>query len=688
MADRDVFDLPLLRGERFGALVLARVVVAAGLLTVLVSACCAALAPLGLWTPALALPLLLVLTAVAVRLSAPVSVRPLPVWTSLTLVGLALGTALWAGLTHTQQVLPRRDAGSYAQAATVLATVHRTPLEVPARLVGTALSVEGVTLASPAFYQVGSLPAPKVQPQFLIGAPAWYSVGRWLGGTTGMLVTPALFGGLAVLAVGLLTAAAVGARWAPLGSLAVAVGFPFLHTARATYSEPPALLVLLAGLLVLTAATQAGGRGRWRNARRLGLLAGVLVGGAAFVRADALRETILLLPVAALLVVRRDGPGWSLLAGAGVSTGLAGVAGLGLSYRYLGDIAASLVPLLVGGVVLAAGMAVVVLLARRGAHLPAPVCRVLPWASPAGVLLVGAVLATRPFWTTVRQSALDPGARVVAGLQARQGLPVDGGRTYAEQTLEWTSWWVGPAAVAVTFLVLAFAAQRLATAWVAAQPLPAWTGAAVVAFGSSVLTWYRPGITPDHPWADRRLLVSLAMVAVCSVGACAWVTRWAARRMPATVLALVGLAAPVLLIGPSLLATWPHRAERVEAGEVAAVDTVCAAFAPGEVALMVDDRAANEWPQVLRGTCRVPALSLTSAVRRDDAARRSAVASVRVAVEAAGGRLVLLAADSPDRLGGRARRTLDVTVLEDARLLERRPDHLVALPLQVWLAPA
>ena len=38
-------------------------------------------------------------------------------------------------------------------------------------------------------------------------------------------------------------------------------------------------------------------------------------------------------------------------------------------------------------------------------------------------------------------------ARVVAGLQARQGLPVDGGRTYAEQTLAWTSWWVGPAAV-------------------------------------------------------------------------------------------------------------------------------------------------------------------------------------------------------------------------------------------------
>jgi hypothetical protein len=30
---------------------------------------------------------------------------------------------------------------------------------------------------------------------------------------------------------------------------------------------------------------------------------------------------------------------------------------------------------------------------------------------------------------------------------------------------------------------------------------------------------------------------------------------------------------------------------------------------------------------------------------------------------------------------------VDVLVREDARLLERRPDSTVALPLQVWLAP-
>jgi hypothetical protein len=110
------------------------------------------------------------------------------------------------------------------------------------------------------------------------------------------------------------------------------------------------------------------------------------------------------------------------------------------------------------------------------------------------------------------------------------------------------------------------------------------------------------------------------------------------------------------------------------------------------VALMVDSRAANEWPQVLRGQCGIPSLSTTSALRKDDAALAAAVAQVRQAVGERGGRLVLLGADSAEAVGalsgGQVQQVLDTTVREDARLLERRPDHLVTLPLQVWVAPA
>ena len=34
----------------------------------------------------------------------------------------------------------------------------------------------------------------------------------------------------------------------------------------------------------------------------------------------------------------------------------------------------------------------------------------------------------------------------------------------------------------------------------------AWVPALVVAAGSTLLPLLRPGITPDHPWADRRRL--------------------------------------------------------------------------------------------------------------------------------------------------------------------------------------
>jgi hypothetical protein len=677
--------------------VLTRAVVSLALLTVLGAAACALLARLGIWQPLVAFPVLLVLLAVSVRVSAVVPARPLPVWSAAMLVTLAVGATVWAGVTHAEQVLPRRDPGSYYQASVNLAQQHRSPIRVPADTIGgpQVLHIPGVTLESPAFYQTGSAAEPSVQPQFVIGPSAWYSVGYWLGGPGAMLWAPAVFGGLGVLALGLLVSAVVGPRWGPLGALATAICFPLLHVNRSTYSEPPAVLVLAAGLLVLVAATDRGERGHRRHARVLGAVAGVLVGGGGLIRVDALRETVLLLPVAALLVVRRNGAGAPLLWGAGAATLVSAVAALGLSHRYVGSIAASLVPLVLLGVLLAVLAAGVVHLARRGVRLPAGLRERLPRACAALVLLAGVVLATRPLWRTERQSAADPGSRVVAGLQLRQGLPVDGGRTYAEQSLAWTAWWTGPVAVAIALVVLAFAAHHLARAWVRGARLPAWTGPCLVGLGSVLLTWARPGITPDHPWADRRLFIVLPVVIVCVVAAAAWLTRWSTRRMSPVVLVVASLGTAGVLLVPEAMATLPHARERVEVGSVEAARSVCRTLAPGDVALMVDGRAANEWPQVVRGTCGVPALSLTAPVRRDDARRAQAVGAVATAVSASGGRLVLLAADSPRALTlppgspvrvGSPVEVTDVLVREDARLLERRPDTTLGLPLQVWLA--
>ena len=63
-----------------------------------------------------------------------------------------------------------------------------------------------------------------------------------------------------------------------------------------------------------------------------------------------------------------------------------------------------------------------------------------------------------------------------------------------------------------------------------------------------------------------------------------------------------------------------------------------------DVVLAVDSRAANEWPQVVRGQCGRSALSTTSALRKDEAALAESVAAVAARVEEGGGRLLLLAA--------------------------------------------
>lgn len=646
------------------------------------------LASVGAWLPWLVLPLAAVAAVGCGRWADGIPARPLPVWTAVLLVTVAAGAGIWTAATHAEQVLPRRDSGSYLQSAISMAETHRRV--VPAHLgpAGGAevLDIEGITLSSPAFYEVGAGQEVAVQPQFVIGPGAVWSLGVWLGGPAGAMLLPALASALGLLGLGLLSARVTGARWSPVAVLGVALLFPVLHTARSTYSEPLAMVTLGGGLLALVIAAS---QGRSEASSRAALLAGILVGGTAFVRIDGLRETILLVPVAALALAQ--GQRWprAVVLGAGASTLLAGAAALWQSNEYLGTIAASLLPLLGLGALLALVTAALLQWQRRGGSLPQRFSRILPDVLAAGVVVTGLFLASRPLWQTVRQSPDDPGSRVVAGLQLRQGLTVDGGRTYAEQTVAWLSWWVGVPALVIALAALAWSIRQVAARWTAGEVLPSWTGPLLVASGSSVLTLWRPGITPDHPWAERRLLVVLPFVVLLCVSAAAYAVRHLARRAPVALAAAAGVALVAATLVPTVVATWPHRGERVELGELEAVEGVCAQLGEDDVVLAVDSRGANEWPQVVRGQCGAVALSTTAALRRDEAALAESVTALAERVSASGGRLLLLAADSPDVLErlspGAVRPALDTTVLEDARLLERRPDALVTLPLRVWI---
>ncbi|WP_404384235.1 hypothetical protein LL946_01945 [Knoellia locipacati] len=680
-------DLPTTTLERGAGHWLQTIVLGAATWVVAMSLLAVVLAGLGAWFPWLVLPLAAVVAAGCGWWARGIPARSLPVWTAALLAAVSIGAGIWTAATHSEQVLPRRDSASYLQTAISMAETHRRVVPVDAASAGgpEVLGIEGITLSSPAFYEVGSDEEPSVQPQFVIGPGAIWSLGVWLGGPSGAMLLPALASAIGILAMGLLTARFGAPRWSPVAAAGVALLFPVLHTARSTYSEPLATITLAGGLLALSVAARRSARG---EIGRAALLAGVLIGGTAFVRIDGLRESILLIPVAGLALAQ--GQRWmrATLLGAAVSTALAGLAALWLSNQYLGTIAASLLPLVGLGVLMGLAAAALLWWQRRGGGVPQRISRVLPNALGVAVVLLGLFLASRPLWQTVRQSPDDPGSRVVAGLQLRQGLTVDGGRTYAEQTVTWLSWWVGVPGLVIALAALAWAVRTATVCWTQGEPLPSWTGPLLVGAGSTVLTLWRPGITPDHPWAERRLVIVLPFVVLLCVAAAAYAVRHLSRRAPVAVAIAAGVALVAATLVPTAMATWPHRSERVELGELAAVEGICRQLDERDVVVAVDSRAANEWPQVVRGQCGRAALSTTSALRKDPVALADAVTTLATALEERGGRVVLLAADSPaalESLGVTVRPALDTTVLEDDRLLERRPDHLVTLPLRVWL---
>ncbi|PPK97777.1 hypothetical protein CLV92_103312 [Kineococcus xinjiangensis] len=679
-----------------------------------VAAVCALAVPLVLldaWRPWTAVPVVLVLGALAARIGWQVPAPAAPRWAVLLTLGVAAGHALWAGATRAEHLVLRRDAGSLANYAHHLSVHGGLPVDPSLRALGgpEALADPNVTVASPAFYEVGTGADVTVVPQFLLGAPALFSLGEWAGGWTGLLLVPALLSGAAVLAVAGLAGRLVGVRWAPLAAAVTALAQPVLHAARSTYSEPPALLLLAAAAALLAAACASRGT----TAARLGGGAGLLFGGAGFVRVDALREVLLLLPVVAVLLVRRHPAARALLAGAVATTVLSGAAAVALSRPYLATIWGSLLPLLALTVLVALGCAVAVRLARGGFLARVGVLRSprLPdvVAGLLAVVLLG--LASRPLWLVVRQDPEDPGAKLVAGLQQRQDLPVDGGRTYAEHSVDWVAWYLGWPAVVVAAVVAVVLLRRLVAALRSGAELPAWSGPFAVALGSVLLTLYRPGITPDHPWADRRLVpVVLPAVVLLSVAGLAAALRWVgawragelrAGRVPARLVPVVAGVGAVLLLAPAAAATAPVAGLRTERGQVAAVRTACRAFSPGDVALAVDSRARNEWPQVLRGVCGVPAASIVvpSRLGRPGSpavvqAQRAAIDRAARRVREAGGRPVLVAADDPAslvRLGvpeRAVRQAVRISTTEDERVLEERPDGAQRIHVGLWLAEA
>jgi hypothetical protein len=261
-------------------------------------------------------------------------------------------------------------------------------------------------------------------------------------------------------------------------------------------------------------------------------------------------------------------------------------------------------------------------------------------------------------------------------------------------SLRWVFWYAGVPAVVLGTLGAALLARRCLRG-----RAPSWTLPLMV-FGWIIVTvLYRPAIYPDQPWASRRLvpavLPGLILLAV-------WGSNWLVSRVRrhghhrVAGGALAAFCAAVLLVPPAVTAfglgirhggplgvrpvAHGLAVKRTYAGEIDAVNRLCAAIPPDSSVVIIGKRAGHQMPQVIRGMCGFPvAVVLYPQV--------SSMKQVIRGIVQAGRRPVVLAR-TPAELapyGGTATQIMALRTRQDPRTLAVPPEATTGWDPDLWM---
>ena len=480
---------------------------------------------------------------------------------------------------------------------------------------------------------------------------------------------------------------------------------------------PPVERSGLAGWLATAARAIAPSRwGPWLTPQRqLAVLAGLSLGFGLLINLDALVYLLALIPFCCALFAGHRPQAGAFPAGclAGVCYGLLGC--YLLDRPFLDSVGETVALAGVVAVWLIAMSLVVIQLARIGRvrrFVPAKLAqRPLRWLPDAGAVIGLAALvgfAVRPYVQTVRGHPSLAEYHFVAALQRLQGLPVDPARSYSEQTLYWTIWYIGLPTVLLGAFGVALLLRRCLRALVTwRDPTGVWRAwslpLAIICAASAVSLW-TPDIEPDQPWASRRLIVTVIPgVIICALWASSWLARRARDRgaRPATA-AVAGLFCVAAMLVPTVSTTFglglSHSGTsggltpvaqglaltRTGAGEISAVADLCSQLPRNASVVIVDRPTAAEFTQVIRGMCGVPVAWTSSR-------SVAAVDSVIQSISSAGRRPVLLAAAKGQlaAFGGTPVQVMNLATAQDPQQLTQLPTVPAQAHYQVWLtAPA
>jgi hypothetical protein len=636
--------------------------------------------------------------------------RQVPWWALAGTVAVAVVFAVWQIAERTEQIIYLRDPSTYLQVGYWLA--HHGVLPIPNSLAAFGGSHPGLSFASVNYYPRGS----GIVPQFMTGMPIVLAASVWLGGVSAALVTTPLIGACAVLSFGGLAGRLAGPRWAPAAAAVLAVSLPEQYTSRSTFSEPLAQVLLFGGLCLLADSLvvkpTASASDKPSPSRVpgqdvvLAALAGLALGLTILVRIDGLSDILPAVPFLGVLLAarRRQAVPFGVGLVIGVGYGLAD--GYLLSRPYLDLEAPSLRPLaLITAVVVVLTVAAVALTARPAAKAKlarlrtAKLARWLPEAAAALTVLLFVGFAIRPLVQTVAGETNPTSIAYVAELQKLASLPIDGRQQYYQNSLYWVIWYLGIPAVLLGAFGLAVLARRglraLVTCQDAAEAFRVWALPGMIALWVIVTVLYRPAVSPDQPWASRRLVpFVLPGLILGAIWASVWLKERAGQlgrtRVTSAVVAsccvaslLIPAALTNLDIGVTKSGLSAHGVafRRIGTGELGAVTKLCAAIGPDASVVILDSLTADRFAQLVRGMCDTPTAVLTKVTP-------ATVNAVVTGIQGVGRHPILLAENEPEltSYGGAPREVVNLLTTQEAHNLTSPPTRTWGIHYTVWLS--
>ena len=641
------------------------------------------------------------------------SARPVPWWALAGTVAVAVAFAAWQIAERTEQIIYLRDPATYLEVGYWIA--HHGSLPIPDSLAAFGGPHPGLGFASSNYYPRGA----GIVPQFMTGMPLVLAAAIWLGGIPAALVTTPLIGGCAVLSFGGLAGRLVGPRWAPAAAAILALSLPEQYTSRSTFSEPLAQVLLFGGLCLLADALIVGRGPRsaadWPGQDKvLAGLAGLALGLTILVRIDGLSDILPAVPfLGVLLAARRPqaipfGVGLVIGVGYGLADGyLKSRPYLDLeapSLRPLALIVALVVLLTLAGVALTASPA-----AKRrltGQRLTGPittwVVRWLPAAAAIVTIVIFIGFAVRPLVQTVAGETDPTSIAYVAELQKLAHLPINGRDQYYQDSLYWVIWYLGVPAVLLGAFGLAVLARRCTKALLTWKDPSAvarvWALPAMIAIWVIVTVLWRPAVAPDQPWASRRLVpFVLPGLILGAMWAAAWLKDQASQlgrtRITSGIVAsccvaslLIPTALTTLDLGVSKkggLTADGMAFRKIGAGELTAVNQLCAAIGPNASVVILDSLTADPFAQVIRGICNTPAAVLQNPTR-------ATVDEVVRGIEGVGRRPILLAQQATELTGYHVppREIVNLLTTQEAHNLTAPPTRTWGIHYTVWMVDA